>query len=230
MSRLYATIWCDIRLQVRNGFYYAALFVLLVWILILTQVPLPSLAALLPALILGNLLINTFYFVAGLVLLEKGERTLQAQVVTPLRTWEYLASKVVTLALLAMVETTILVAFIYGTGFRAAPLLAGMATASAILVLAGFVSVARFTSINEYLFPSVAYSSLLTFPMVPYIAGWDSWLLYLHPMQAPLVLMKAAFQSVEPWQVVYSLLYSGLWIWLAYLWSRREFRRFVVAA
>jgi fluoroquinolone transport system permease protein len=224
VSRLYATLWCDVRLQARNGFYYAALFVLLVWVLILTQLPLPDLGHILPALI------NTFYFVAGLVLLEKGERTLHAQVVTPLRIWEYLASKVTTLTLLSLAENLILVGFIFGTGFRLLPLLAGMASASAILVLVGFVSVARFSSINEYLLPSVVYTSLITFPMVPYLAGWDSWLLYLHPMQAPLVLMQAAFQSVEPWQAAYGLLYSGLSIWLALLWSQREFRRFVVAA
>jgi fluoroquinolone transport system permease protein len=230
MSRLYATVWCDIRLQIRNGFYYAALFVLFIWLLILTQVPLPNLGWLLPALVLSNLLINTFYFVAGLVLLEKGERTLQAQVVTPLRSWEYLASKVITLTLLATIENVILVTVIYGSGFALLPLLAGMAAASALLVLAGFVSVARFSSINEYLLPSIGYTSLVGLPVLPYLAGWDSWLLYLHPMQAPLVLMQAAFQPIEPWQAAYGLLYSALWVWLALLWSRRDFQRFVVAA
>jgi fluoroquinolone transport system permease protein len=105
-----------------------------------------------------------------------------------------------------------------------------MAAASAVFVLVGFVSVARYSSINEYLFPSVAYASVVSFPMVPYIAGWESWLLYLHPMQAPLVLMQGAFRSIEPWQAVYGLVYSALWVWLAFLWGRREFRRFVVAA
>lgn len=46
---------------------------------------------------LGNLPLATFFFIAGLVLLEKGEGTLEAQIVTPLTAGGYLASKILTL-------------------------------------------------------------------------------------------------------------------------------------
>ncbi|MDX1414924.1 MAG: hypothetical protein R3293_12085, partial [Candidatus Promineifilaceae bacterium] len=100
MTRLASSMKWDARLQWRNGFYYAALIVIIVWTLLLSQIPntlasigSSSLAWLLPAAVLGNLLIGTFYFMGGLLLLEKGEGTLEAQIVTPLRSSEYLISK-----------------------------------------------------------------------------------------------------------------------------------------
>ncbi len=228
MKRLLTTIACDIRLQFRNGFYYAAAFVAVVMALVLNQVRLFDLALLLPVFVLGNILVNTFYFIGGLVLLEKGEGTLAAQVVTPLRTGEYLAAKVATLALLALIESLIIVAAAYGSGFALLPLLAGVVLLAALYVLYGFVVVARYDSINTYLLPSVVYTAVLSLPLLDYFGLWQSWLFYLHPIQAPLLLLRAAFQPLAPWQLVYGVLYSALWIALMYLASRRAFDRFVV--
>ena len=227
MKRLLATIRCDLRLQWRNGFYYATAFVVLIWVAILSQVPRVEFGWLLAPVVSGNLVLTTFYFVGGLVLLEKGEGTLEAQVVTPLRTWEYLSAKVATLGMLALIENVLLVALAWGLGFGAVPLILGIALAAAMYVLAGFVVVARYRSINEYLMPSVIYTALLTLPLFPALGRWDHWLFYLHPLYAPLVVMQASFQQVEFWLLVYGVLYSGLWIALAYLWSQRAFRRYL---
>jgi fluoroquinolone transport system permease protein len=229
MRRLRATLWCDLRLQYRNGFYYAAAFVAALWMLLLAQVPAASLSWLLPPLVLGNLLINTFYFVAGQVLLEKGEGTLEAQVVTPLRVREYLASKALTLGALSLLEALAYVLIAYGPRFRLLPFAAGVLLISAMYVLYGFVVVARYDSINEFLFPSVLYTIGLGLPLLDYFNLVRSPLVYLHPVQAPLVLLRAAFQPVDAWQMVYGVLYAGLWVGLVYLLSRRAFLRFVVA-
>lgn len=229
MKRLLATLRWDVLLQLHNGFYAATAFVVVVWALLISQAPALDLNWLLPALVLGNLILNTFYFIGGLVLLEKSEDTLTAQVVTPLRTGEYLASKVLTLTLLALVENLIIVALFAGFGFGVLPLVVGIVLASAIYVLAGFVAVARYAAINEYLLPSMLYTTALALPLLAYLGGWEHWLLYLHPLSAPLLLMQAAFQPLAAWQMLYAVLYAGLWIGLIALWSRRTFDRFVVA-
>ena len=230
MKRLAATIVCDIQLQFRNGFYYAAAFVAIFWMLGLSQLPPASLPWLMPVFVLSNLLINTFYFIAGLVLLEKDEGTLMAQVVSPLRSWEYLASKIITLTLLSLAENMLIVGVAYGLNFKLLLLLAGVVSAAAIYGLTGFVAVSRYDSINEFLFPSFLYTLAFVPPFLDYLGLWQSWLLYLHPLQAPLLLTKAAFQPVAAWQVLYGLLYSGLWIGLCFVWSRRAFTQFVIAA
>jgi len=203
MRRLRAAIGCDIRLQFRNGFYYVVAVVLAGWVVLLSRLPSVDWGRFLPPLLLGNLTMATFYFIGGLVLLEKGEGTLEAQVVTPLTIGEYLASKVITLV-------------------------AGIVSASVIYILFGFMAVARYDAINEFLFPSVLYTLALALPLIPYFGLWESGLFYLHPLQAPLLLMKAAFQPVQGWQMVYGFTYSAVWIIPVFLWSKRSFHSFVV--
>ena len=229
MNRLASALAWDVRLQVRNGFYYAAAFVALVVVAVFSQLPLGEAKWILPALLFSNLMIGTFYFVGGLVLLEKAERTLDAQVVTPLRPIEYLASKTLSLTGLALAENLIIVWLAYGTDFQVLPAVAGMALISILYALLGFAVVIRYDSINEYLLPSFFYTLLISLPMIDYFGFWRSWVFYLHPMQAPLMLLKAAFLPVQAWEAVYGILYSALWIGLMMNWSRRAFRRFVIA-
>lgn len=231
MKRLPATLRCDVRLQFRNGFYYATGFVLAVWAVVIRQLALSGIRLdlnwLLPAMLLNNMLIGSFYFLGGLVLLEKGEGTLEAQVVTPLRGGEYLAAKVVSLGALVLAQHLALVLLIAGPGFSLLPLLAGLAAAATLYILAGFAVVVRYRSINDYLLPSIPYAGALMLPVL-YAAGWDHWLLYVHPMQPAVVLMRAAFAPAAPWQLVYGAFGSALWIALGYLLAQRSFDHFVV--
>ena len=219
----------DLQLQLKNGFYYAVVFVLLTWFLVLTQLP-PEInwGYLLPAIVFGNLVMVNFYFVAGLVLLEKGEGTLEAQVVTPLADWEYLVSKAVTLTALSIVEQFVIVWSAYGLGFGVVALIAGTALAAILYTLTGFILVARYDSINEYLFPSVLYVFVLSLPLLHYLDLWDTWFLYLHPFTAPLVLLKAAFAPILPWQWAYGVTYSIAWAVVLLHFDQRIFERFIV--
>lgn len=229
MRRLLATARCDVTLQLRHGFYYATAFVLIVCVALVSRMPALDLKWLLPALVLGNLLLNTFYFIGGLILLEKAEGTLEAQVVTPLRTWEYLASKLGTLTLLGLVENLVIVLLLAGFGFNPLPLAMSIVLTAALYCLAGIVVVVRYASINEYLMPSILYTSLLSAPLLPYLLQWDSWLLYLHPLQGTLLLAQGAFQPLARWQMIYGALYSTLWIGWLWYWAQHAFRRFIIA-
>lgn len=232
MKRLFATLICDIHLQWRNGFYYAIGFIIAVWTALLSFTPVRSLDLgwLMPAMVLNNLLITTFYFISGLVLLEKGEGSLQAQIVTPLRSGEYLAAKVITLAILALVQNLVLVLLFRGPHVQLVLLAAGIIISAAIFTLVGFIAVLRYSSINEYLLPSVPYAAVLLLPLLLYVGPWQSWLIYLHPVQAPLILMQAAFVPVAAWQLLYALGYALLWIGLIAYVACRLFRRFVTSS
>ncbi|MYB50808.1 MAG: ABC transporter permease [Acidobacteriia bacterium] len=229
MHRLAATVRLDLRLQMRNGFYYAVAFVLACWFVVLTRLPAIDWGYVLPAVVFGNLVMINFYFVAGLVLLEKGEGTLEAQVVTPLASWEYLASKALTLAALAVVEQVVIVWSAYGGGFAAGPLVAGVVLAGVLYTLTGFLLVARYRSINEFMFPSVLFTTVISLPLLHYFGLWDAWLLYLHPFTAPLVLLGGAFRPIAPWEGAYGALYSAAWAGILLLAGLRAFDRFIVA-
>ncbi len=229
MRRLLATMHCDVRLQMRNGFYYAVLFVVACWGLLIWQLPAFDWRLMLPVLILGNLTVTAFYFIGGQVFLEKTEGTLEAQVVTPLRIGEYLASKVATLTGLSLIENLAVAAIFQGFGFNPLPLTAGVVLASILFALIGFVTVARYEAINEYLLPSVLYTIALGIPYLHYFGLWTHPVMYVHPILATMILMKAAFLPVEPWQLVYGVIYPLVCVIPAFIWSRRAFDRYIVA-
>ena len=228
MTRLNATISWDMRLQWRNGFYYAAIAMVVMYLLAFSQIPKDNLVWLLPLMLMGNMVIGTFYFMGGLVLLEKDEGSLEARVITPLRPAEYIAAKVVTLTALSVLESGLIVLVSYGLHVNWLALLAGVMETAVFLCLAGFIIVVRYDSINEYLLPSILYTTLIGLPLVAYLAGWDHWLLYLHPMQATLTLIEGAWQPLSWWQTAYALTYPVLWIaWFSRL-SLHAFHRFVI--
>jgi fluoroquinolone transport system permease protein len=229
VTRLLSTIRCDVRLQFRNGFYYATVFILVFWAVFVKLLPAVNWGLVMPALMLGNLLVTTFYFVGGLVLLEKAEGTLEAQVVTPLHTWEYLASKVLTLTVLALIESIVFVLIAIGPNFSAFPLVVGGVSACVIYTLLGFVAVARYDSISDYLFPSCLVLVVLSVPFVPLSGLADGPLFYIHPLQPPLSLIKAAFMPVPRWQLIYGVACSAVWFVPCFIWALRAFDRFVIA-
>ena len=229
MHRLAATIRLDVRLQKRNGFYYAVAFVLACWFVVISRLTSVNWSYVLPPLVLANLVMVSFYFIAGLVLLEKGEGTLEAQVVTPLSGREYLASKAVSLAALSLAEQFVIVCSVQGLNFLAVPLVSGILLASVLYTLAGFLLVSRYRSINEYLFPSVLFTLVLSLPILQYLGLWETWMLYLHPFSAPLTLLTGAFRPIPSWQWIYGPADSAAWGGLLLLASRRSFDRYVVS-
>lgn len=227
MKRLARTLLLDIQLQFRNGFYYASIFVAAVAGSLLRQVPSERLASLMGVILFSNLAVNTFYFVSGLVLLEKDEATLSALAVSPLRAREYLASKLITLSGLSLLENGLILIIGYTQRVAVLPFAAGLVIASLIYTLCGLLVIVRYRSINEFLMPSVVYTGMLSLPAFPLLLHYDGWPAYLHPMQAPLLLLQASFTPLPAWNLPYGLLYGLLWIGVLFWLCQRAFRTFV---
>lgn len=228
MKRFFSTLRWDIQLQFRNGFYYVSGFVAVLVILSLRQLNDVNWGFWLPPVILENLVINSFYFMAGLVLLEKGEGTLEAQIVTPLRTGEYLASKIISLGLLSLIETLLIVVFLAGIDFNWLWMVLGVLLLIAFYSLYGFFVVSRYDSINEFILPSVLWTLAFSLPLLSYFDIYRGWLMYLHPLQPMLKLMEASFTSLPTWQLIYGILGSLFWVGIMYFFSIRAFYRFVI--
>ena len=228
MKRLKTAVLWEMRLQFRQGFYYAAAFIAVLMTIVLWQFPQAELPTILPLFVLGNMTIGTFYFMAGLVLLEKGDGVLEGLIVSPLRQGEYLAAKMISLTLLTLVENVGIVTAVYGLNANLLLLVLGVGLMASFNVLCGFIAVARYDSINSFLMPSILITLTLSVPLVDYLGFWRSPLLYLHPVQAMLLLLKGAFAPIAVWQMVYGVLYAALWIGLLFRISERIFYRFIV--
>jgi fluoroquinolone transport system permease protein len=224
MTRVAATLGADVRVQFRNGFYHATAFVVACSVVLLRWLP-PEIAELfLPVVVLENVVINTFYFVSALLLLERGEGTLAAEGVTPLRADEYLASKVLTLTALSLVESLLIAGAVAGVDGRLVMMSVGIALAAVLFCLSGVALIVNYESINEFIMPSVLYTAVLSLPVLGYFGvGAREWYLP-HPIQGPLELMRAQPPST-PGALAYAMGYPLLWIFPVSLWSRRALRR-----
>jgi fluoroquinolone transport system permease protein len=221
----------DVLLQIRYGFYYAAAFVTLVWIALLYPLPASILDLAVPFVVFTDLAVMGYYFIAGMVLFEKGEETLFALVSTPLRFREYLASKLVTLTALAVVVSLVVVVAGYGFGFDAALLVLGVILMSLVSLLVGFIMISPFDSISSYLIPSQIPFLVMGLPLIHFFGLWESPLFYLIPTHGTLLLLGDAFDtgSVAAWQVLYAVLYQLMWIYGLIFLAYRAFDRYVVA-
>jgi fluoroquinolone transport system permease protein len=228
MTRLLSIARWDVQLQFRNGFYIVSAFTAAFFIIFLKQLSNVDLSYWWPAIITGNLTINSFYFMAGIVLLEKGEGTMEAQIVTPLRPWEVLGSKVLTLGLLSLFETLLIILIVQGVAFNWFLLVTSIVFYIAMLSLYGFIVVARYDSISEFILPSALWTIGFSLPLLYYFDIWRHWVMFIHPLQAILILIQSAFMSVPAWQIVYGIAYSILWTGIALVVSLRAFHRFVV--
>ena len=224
MTRLAATLRTDVRVQLRNGFYLATAFVVACSIALLHWLPKDVAALLLPVVLLENIVINTFYFVSALLLLERGEGTLAAQSVTPLRRDEYLASKVMTLTALSLVESLLIATAVTGINGRLLIMSFGIALAAMLFCLSGVALIVYYESINEFIMPSVLYTAVLSLPVLGYFGvGAREWYL-LHPVQGSLELMQMQAPYM-PARLAYAVGYPLLWLVPISLWSRRALRR-----
>ena len=237
LGRLAATARNDLRLQVRNGFYAAVGFLLVVYIVLIRLIPPIDWAYVLPSLLLGNLAVGTFFFIAGQLLLEQQEGTVQAQVTTPLSFGELLSSKVLTLTLLALAENVVITLLTVGRTFDLAALVVGLALASAIYCLTGFAVVSRYDSINQFLFPSIPWVAFANLPILSSLGVWESALartvMALHPLEPAMTLLEGSVRttggqlSVGQW--TYATVASLAWIAVLVLWCRARFERCVLA-
>ena len=227
LSRFRTAVLLDLRLQWRYGFYYAGAFVTVVWIVLLRLLPPWTLVTAAPFVIFSDLAVVGYYFIAALALYEKGEATLFALVVTPLRFWEYLAARVTALTLLSLAMVAALAAAA-GAGFNPLLLLLSAALTAVIAALAGFIAVAPFTSISSYLLPSGLPLVILGLPLLPFFGVWQSPLFFLLPTYGPLLLLGGAFAAVEPGAVLAGVLGGALWVGLLAWGARRAFDRFII--
>jgi fluoroquinolone transport system permease protein len=228
MKRLMTALAFDLRVQQRYGFLVASLFSILVWVAVLLAFPMATRRTLAPAIVYLDLALVGFYFISGLVLYEKSEATIYALAITPLRFFEYLASKLITLTLLAVAISLLLILLTVGLSVNVLLAILGTALMALIALLVGFIAVTPFSSFSSYLIPSQLPALVLYLPILAFFGLLDSPIFYALPTYGALLLLRGAFESVEVWQVAYALLYGGLWIGILLFAARRVFNRYVI--
>jgi fluoroquinolone transport system permease protein len=175
-----------------------------------------------PAILAVNLQITTFFFVAGLILLERDEGTLTALAVSPVTPGGYLLIRTVTLTGLAAAETVAVVWIGFGAGGSWLHILAGTAALGLIYTSLGAAVATRYASINELLLPASVVVTLLLLPLLSHF-GFTSRAFFLaHPIEPALTLIRAGYSPFSAGDVMFGLVGSSVWGALTFFFARHR--------
>ncbi len=197
--RAAAALKYDILFQLRHGFHYAYLFIGAVYILILRGLPPEAKNLFLPVLVFTDPAVLGFFFIGGIVLLEKDQKTLESLFVTPLKILEYIGAKTVSLTFMALAVSFIISFLTTGFSFNPVLLFVGISLSSIFFILLGLIMASRFKSLNEYFVYGGLSISFIALPILDYFGIVQSPLFFFLPPTASFILIKAAYQDVPPW-------------------------------
>lgn len=177
--RLWRLAAGDVRFQWKYGFYLLYALFTAVYLLILSVVPETARRTVATVLIYTDPAAMGLFFMGAIILLEKSQRVDSALAVSPVRAWEYMLSKLLSLALIGIVVGGILAAA--GGIPRLLPCLAAIVPASFLCSACGLIAAQRSRSLNQFILLAVPFELLLCLPPVLLLFGLDSPWLMLHP-------------------------------------------------
>lgn len=137
------------RFQFKYGFYFLYLFFSIIYIIILSQLPLTWKHQASVLLIYSDPAILGLFFLGAIILLEKSQQVLSALAIAPITITEYILAKVVSLGLIAVLITVII-----GVALNLSHLfLLCLITffVSILFSLIGLIGAARTKNLNHYL-------------------------------------------------------------------------------
>lgn len=225
MRELLALLRWDLVMQYRYGFWIAGLVVTVMWWMLLGPLPPEYREVWLPCLLYLDIGALGLMFVAGVLFFERRQGVLDALVVTPVRTWAWLASKVLTLTLLSTVMAVVLVLLTAGGDVAWPRLVPSFALVAGLYTLLGFLLAARFGSVSSFL---VAFSLVgvpFALPLLDYFAVWRHPLLWLNPAQPTAVLIWRSFRPGAGLEFAVAVVLTTFWLALAFRLGVRAFHR-----
>jgi fluoroquinolone transport system permease protein len=230
LARTLAATRRDLRLQWRHGLWLAYAFVCLAYVLVL-QLFRPPLRELLTTLVLfSDPSVLGFFFIGGVMLLERSEGSLHAAFASPLRVQEWVAAKLISLTVLALAASFAIALPLGMGGVRPLVLVAAIVPTSTCFVLVGIVAATRFATVNRYLLGGGLLSAPLLLPMLEPLGLLDTPVFELLPAGASLELLEVGLGRAQPRLVstLRALAVLGGWNLLLWRWACAWMRRHVV--
>ena len=153
------------------------------------------------------------FFMGAVILLERSQRVLESLAVSPVRSEEYIVSKALSLSLIGTLAAAVL--GVVG-GSPSLPLLCiGTFTGAMLFSMVGLTAGARISTLNQFILVTVPVELLIFGPAILWVAGYQPWLLGLHPGVAVYQLISGSVH----WTAL-SLL---LWLAMAFLAARTAY-------
>ncbi|MBN1951229.1 MAG: hypothetical protein JW801_08490 [Bacteroidales bacterium] len=166
-----------------------------------------------------------FIFIGVMVLFEKGDNTLEAQVVTPMQTGEYLWAKALALLVPALICSSAIAVSTQGLDFHPHSFFISVILTSLIFTFIGVGGVMWVDTFTQYIVLIPLFTAPTVLPLLNYfgLTRWD--FLYIIPTQATLNLLSDSFDKHTSLMQLADIAYLALWTYLSYIFARRQFEK-----
>lgn len=192
MKRLANTFAADLRYQWRYGFYFIYAFMIVSFIVLIRLLPEAWRQTVLVAVLLSDPALLGFFFIGGILQLERGEGLLDALFLSPLRPWEYIVAKAVSLGLLSTLAGCVIALGSGVPGINFVLLAPLLLLGSACFTMLGIAISVNLKSMNAFLSIDGLFEGLLLVPPMLLMFGISFPLLEVFPGGVMLRLVQAS--------------------------------------
>lgn len=166
--RLLNSIIADIKFQFKHGFYAVYIMISIMYIIILNFIPVPAKRLVLSIMIYTDPAALGMFFIGGMVLLEKEQGVLSLLYITPLKVFEYIVSKILTLGIIStLAAVSISLAVNVQTNYFM--LVSGILLSSVFYTLVGFLMASKSKTVNDYIIKIIPASIFVIIPCLTFI-------------------------------------------------------------
>jgi len=217
----------DFRFQWRHGIHSAYAVVILLYAITLRLLPDSIRPGLMAGLLFSDVTVFGFFFVGGIVLLEKSQGVQTPLFMSPIAPTAYLYSKMTTMALNSLFFGSVLILSSGVHLFCWTDTLLSVLLMSVFFTLLGLAIAMRAPHLNAYFILSIPATLLLSAPMIllalPITHPW----LWLFPVTGGWQIMASGIlsQHVMFWPAVLTLLASIFAVWTL---TKKWLYRFVI--
>lgn len=241
LERFFAALKLDMLVQWRIKLYLIGVLAGVIVAVAVAQITAANqLYLVIPALMLLVIGGSTMLYVAALVIFERDEATINAVIVSPLRTTEYLFAKIFSLLILITVECITMIGgsmfliWLAGTGTEPLTvpniglLWLGITGNAVIYTLIGIILIVRYRRITEFLIPLAVVAIVLEIPVIYFLDIFMHPLLLVIPTSAPTLIIRGAFVECTRLEWAYAVGYSILLIIGLSFWGYHAFKKHLV--
>lgn len=224
--RLIAALKSDIRFQYKHGFYAVYTLITILYIIIMQKIPSGLIKNYTAALIVfSDPAMLGFFFIGGIIMLEKQQGIIDYLAVTPLSPQEYILAKVGTLGLLSIVASVLITLTTHFQGVNWPLLIITIAAVSAFFTLYGFLVAAGCSTINQYFIRMIPFMLLTVLPCFAVIEFPYSRVFNVLPNVAGLKLTIGVFLGLSWQETLFYLSVICVWNWAIYRVALRVHER-----
>lgn len=227
MSSFFALLRQDIRFELRHGIYTVYAAVCGMYLLLLLSMPQSIRLVISPLLIFTDPAVLGFFFMGGMVLLERKQDVLSSLFVTPISPAQYVLSKALSLSFLSLGTAFLIVLPFFIRDLHLLPFFLGVLLTAMLVGLLSIPFAVNAESLNEYFLSSGLFMVVFMPPLIEYFLQSGNKLFLVFPTQASIVLIRGGFSGISPTAQLAAAAYLLIWIAAAWVLANRSVHRYI---